>query len=178
MFKESLPIAYDAPADLKKWPSLNSERRTDRPPYLVYNGTGGLHPAIAGQADPANLALRHRHRTAADLRPRDAVAGGRRGNRDAGFSEWEAPRNFKRSLDNLPRAQIRDRGGVIADRGQHLVGVGTEHGRHAIEPAAAMGEPESAAGKTQPAIGRVDFLQRLARCDLRMVDHFLDLPDA
>ena len=39
MFKESLPIAYDAPADLKKWPSLNSERRTDRTPYLVYSGT-------------------------------------------------------------------------------------------------------------------------------------------
>jgi hypothetical protein len=39
MFKETLPIAYDAPADLKKWPSLNSERRTDRSPYLVYNGT-------------------------------------------------------------------------------------------------------------------------------------------
>jgi hypothetical protein len=39
MFKESLPIAYDAPADLKKWPSLNSERRTDRSPYLVYSGT-------------------------------------------------------------------------------------------------------------------------------------------
>jgi hypothetical protein len=33
-----LPIAYDAPADLKKWPSLNSERRTDRTPYLVYSG--------------------------------------------------------------------------------------------------------------------------------------------
>ena len=39
MYKESLPIAYDAPADLKKWPSLNSERRTDRAPYLVYSGT-------------------------------------------------------------------------------------------------------------------------------------------
>jgi hypothetical protein len=39
MFKESSPIVYDAPADLKKWPSLNSERRTDRSPYLVYSGT-------------------------------------------------------------------------------------------------------------------------------------------
>jgi hypothetical protein len=39
MFKESLPIAYDAPADLKKWPSLHSQRRTDRSPYLVYSGT-------------------------------------------------------------------------------------------------------------------------------------------
>jgi hypothetical protein len=39
MFKESFPIAYDAPADLKKWPSLNNQRLTGRPPYLVYNGT-------------------------------------------------------------------------------------------------------------------------------------------
>jgi len=39
MLKESLPIAYDAPADLNKWPSLNSERSTDRSPYLVYSGT-------------------------------------------------------------------------------------------------------------------------------------------
>jgi hypothetical protein len=39
MFKETFPIAYDAPADLKKWPSLNSQRRTDRSPYLVYTGT-------------------------------------------------------------------------------------------------------------------------------------------
>jgi hypothetical protein len=39
MFKESLPIAYDAPADLKKWPSLNNQRLAGKPPYLVYNGT-------------------------------------------------------------------------------------------------------------------------------------------
>jgi len=39
MFKESFPIAYGAPADLKKWPSLNNQRLADRPPYLVYNGT-------------------------------------------------------------------------------------------------------------------------------------------
>ncbi|MBR0795896.1 hypothetical protein JQ615_10885 [Bradyrhizobium jicamae] len=39
MFKESLPIAYDAPADLKKWPSLRNERVTSKTPYLVYNGT-------------------------------------------------------------------------------------------------------------------------------------------
>lgn len=40
MFKEELPIAYDAPAELKKWPSLKGERQKDRgPPYLVYNGT-------------------------------------------------------------------------------------------------------------------------------------------
>jgi hypothetical protein len=39
MFKESLPIAYDAPADLKKWPSLRNQRVTGRTPYLVYNGT-------------------------------------------------------------------------------------------------------------------------------------------
>jgi hypothetical protein len=39
MFKESVPIIYDAPADLKKWPSLKNERLTGKPPYLVYNGT-------------------------------------------------------------------------------------------------------------------------------------------
>jgi len=39
MFRESLPIAYDAPADLKKWPSLNNQRLTSKPPYLVFNGT-------------------------------------------------------------------------------------------------------------------------------------------
>jgi hypothetical protein len=40
MFKESSPIAYDAPADLKKWPSLNGQRlNSARQPYLVFNGT-------------------------------------------------------------------------------------------------------------------------------------------
>ena len=39
MFKESFPIAYDAPADLKKWPSLKNQRLNNRTPYLVYNGT-------------------------------------------------------------------------------------------------------------------------------------------
>jgi hypothetical protein len=39
MFRESLPIAYDAPADLKKWPSLRNERVASKTPYLVYNGT-------------------------------------------------------------------------------------------------------------------------------------------
>ena len=39
MFKESLPIAYDAPADLKKWPSVRNARVTGKTPYLVYNGT-------------------------------------------------------------------------------------------------------------------------------------------
>lgn len=40
MFKEGSPIAYGAPAELKKWPSLKGKRQNDRgPPYLVYNGT-------------------------------------------------------------------------------------------------------------------------------------------
>ena len=39
MFKENLPIAYDAPADLKKWPSLKNERVASKTPYMVYNGT-------------------------------------------------------------------------------------------------------------------------------------------
>jgi hypothetical protein len=39
MFREDVPIAYDVPADLKKWPSLNHQRMTGKAPYLVYNGT-------------------------------------------------------------------------------------------------------------------------------------------
>jgi hypothetical protein len=40
MFREGSPIAYDAPADLKKWPSLNGQRLNGgRQPYLVFNGT-------------------------------------------------------------------------------------------------------------------------------------------
>jgi hypothetical protein len=39
MFKEGLPIDYGAAADLKKWPSLNSQRLTRHSPYLVFNGT-------------------------------------------------------------------------------------------------------------------------------------------
>jgi len=38
-FAENIPIAYDAPADLKKWPSLNNQRVTSKTPYMVYNGT-------------------------------------------------------------------------------------------------------------------------------------------
>lgn len=39
MFRESLPIAYHVPADLKKWPSLRNQRITSKTPYLVFNGT-------------------------------------------------------------------------------------------------------------------------------------------
>jgi hypothetical protein len=39
MFRESLPIVYDVPADLKKWPSLRNQRVRSKAPYLVYNGT-------------------------------------------------------------------------------------------------------------------------------------------
>jgi hypothetical protein len=40
MLKEGFPIAYDAPADLKKWPSLNSQRLNGNSrPYLVFQGT-------------------------------------------------------------------------------------------------------------------------------------------
>jgi hypothetical protein len=39
MFRENLPITYDAPADLKKWPSLKSERLDSKEPYLVHTGT-------------------------------------------------------------------------------------------------------------------------------------------
>jgi hypothetical protein len=39
MFKEGTPIDYSAPADLKKWPSLNSQRSIGTQPYLVFPGT-------------------------------------------------------------------------------------------------------------------------------------------
>ena len=40
MFREAMPIAYDAPAELKKWPSLGNQRLNGgRQPYLVHNGT-------------------------------------------------------------------------------------------------------------------------------------------
>ena len=39
MFKEGIPIDYSAPADLKKWPSLNSQRSIGTQPYLVFPGT-------------------------------------------------------------------------------------------------------------------------------------------
>ena len=40
MFREGSPIFYDAPADLKKWPSLNHQRLNGKSrPYLVFNGT-------------------------------------------------------------------------------------------------------------------------------------------
>ena len=39
MFREDVPISYDVPADLKKWPSLNNQRITGKTPYSVYNGS-------------------------------------------------------------------------------------------------------------------------------------------
>ena len=39
MFKESFPIAYHAPAALKKWPSLKNQRITSKTPYQVFDGT-------------------------------------------------------------------------------------------------------------------------------------------
>ena len=39
MFRESSPIVYDVPAELKKWPSLKNQRLKGRTPYMVYNGT-------------------------------------------------------------------------------------------------------------------------------------------
>jgi hypothetical protein len=40
MFREGSPIAYDAPADLKKWPSLHNQRLNGGTrPYSVFQGT-------------------------------------------------------------------------------------------------------------------------------------------
>jgi hypothetical protein len=33
------PVRFDAPAIVRKWPSLNNARRIDRDPYLVLEGT-------------------------------------------------------------------------------------------------------------------------------------------
>lgn len=40
MMQPEAPIDFDAPAVLRKWPSLQGERRTDgTPPYLLVDGT-------------------------------------------------------------------------------------------------------------------------------------------
>jgi hypothetical protein len=39
MFKENIRINFDARAELKKWPSLNNQRRSSTPPYMVFSGT-------------------------------------------------------------------------------------------------------------------------------------------
>src|SRR6185437_17142986 len=91
---------------------------------------------------------------------------------------WIASRNDEsRELHHFPRMQLRDRPCVVADRAQHFIGVRADRRCHGGKLAAAMGEAETAAGKAQPAIGRIDLLDRAARGDLRMIDHLLDLPD-
>jgi hypothetical protein len=66
---------------------------------------------------------------------------------------WRDFRARRQVSDDFARVQIRDRFRAIAERGQHFVGMGAEFGRHRIEPAAAMGELKTAAGKAQAAIG-------------------------
>jgi hypothetical protein len=40
MYEEGFPIAYEAPAYLKKWPFVNNQRLNGKSrPYLVFNGT-------------------------------------------------------------------------------------------------------------------------------------------
>ena len=39
MSPEEPPFDFEAPAMLRKWPSLNNRRRGDREPYLVSEGT-------------------------------------------------------------------------------------------------------------------------------------------
>src|SRR3954454_20891771 len=82
-----------------------------------------------------------------------------------------------RSSDDLTRAQLRDRIGAIAERIQYFIGVRAEFGRHAIEPAAAIGELEAGAGETQAAVRRIDLLDGTACRYLRVIDHLFDLPD-
>ena len=59
------------------------------------------------------------------------------------------PESLGLSSDDLARAQFCDRVRVVAERRQHLLGVGAERWRHAVEPAAAMGELKTAAGEAQ-----------------------------
>jgi hypothetical protein len=39
MIDEKLHVNFQASATLRKWPSLNNRRRSDREPYLVAEGT-------------------------------------------------------------------------------------------------------------------------------------------
>ncbi|MCA6110480.1 hypothetical protein J6497_25085 [Bradyrhizobium sp. CNPSo 4026] len=39
MDADDIHIQFDAPAMLRKWPSINSERRADRSTYLLAEGT-------------------------------------------------------------------------------------------------------------------------------------------
>ena len=77
MFKEGSPIAYDAPADLKKWPSLNNQRLNGNTrPYLVFiRHTRAVRTGTDGQTHQEHLALRHRYRPAAVFQPDGPVAG-------------------------------------------------------------------------------------------------------
>src|ERR1700722_1710105 len=83
-----------------------------------------------------------------------------------------------RTLDNLTGMEAGNGIGVIAERTQHLIGVGAEGRGHVVKPAAAMAELEAAAGETKTAIGRVDLLNGLACRYLRVIDPLLALPDA
>jgi hypothetical protein len=73
MFRESFPIIYEAPADLKKWPSLNGERLNGKTqPYLVFNGTLAdcIRELLAKPVKP----VRHRHRASSGVRPEGIVS--------------------------------------------------------------------------------------------------------
>ena len=89
MFREDLHIAYDAPADLKKWPSLNNQRLTSKTPYLIHTGTlADCIRELSDQAHQAGRALRHRDRAARGVRKRRDLARRRRRDRHAqGFPE-------------------------------------------------------------------------------------------
>ncbi len=90
MFKEESPIAYDAPAELKKWPSLKGERQKDRgPPYLVYNGTLADCVRVLMDKPIKGISLYDiMTKPQAGVRANRAVARRRRRDRDAqGFSQ-------------------------------------------------------------------------------------------
>src|SRR5258708_1231169 len=89
-----------------------------------------------------------------------------------------SPEPGQRMSDHPPTPQTCHSRRAVAGVGKNGVDVGAELRRHAVELAAAMSEPKAIASKAQFAIGRFHGLDRVARFDLRMVDDFLDAPDA
>src|SRR4051812_32613524 len=52
MFREAMPIVYDAPAELKKWPSLGNQRLNGgRQPYLSASRCMNVRFTRKAQAD-------------------------------------------------------------------------------------------------------------------------------
>ena len=65
-------VDFDAPAVLRKWPSLDNERRTGTAPYLLIDGTlDGVHRFFHGQTSLAAPPVRNSYFAAASISDRD-----------------------------------------------------------------------------------------------------------